>query len=372
MQQGGQDEATRKKLYSVGGMKSGMRLKSTGGFSLGNVRVDFDPEYSAGSEISDDQKLALSEGAGPLAADVARNWLALGDDIGPAANGRQLPSSDKQKAESAAVRRRLAQLATDFGTGTGEFAPTTKDNKSLWSAVKDSAKVPWNLAMDAAELGEYTPLGMMQRGAYRAAGWDLPRPAELRAGYETPAFGLSLEFLAPLVPVSRIARIPRTLGGAAFVEGKFVHDLKPLTNLELYGREISRTPDEAVALLRRVGHDADELAGYRFVKLSDGQIDEAEDVEAMGLLMRGSREDIEFARAAFKDQKDITDEYQSMQIGTYFHGEANAWRRGDTFIIIGTHELGYDPVEMALHLEMGTKRGLADMGKDLNSCGKPK
>ncbi|WP_426337887.1 hypothetical protein ACN9MZ_15505 [Pseudoduganella sp. S-14] len=103
-----------------------------------------------------------------------------------------------------------------------------------------------------------------------------------------------------------------------------------------------------------------------------GQIDEAEGVEAMGLLMRGSREDIEFARAAFKDQKDITDEYQSMQIGTYFHGEANAWRRGDTFIIIGTHEPGYDPVEMALHLEMGTKRGLADMGKDLNSCGKPK
>ncbi|KQZ27059.1 hypothetical protein [Duganella sp. Root1480D1] len=103
-----------------------------------------------------------------------------------------------------------------------------------------------------------------------------------------------------------------------------------------------------------------------------GEVEKGAGVEAMGLIMRGSREDIDFARAAFKDGKDITAEYQTNRIGTHFFGEAYAWQRGDTFIVLGTHEPGYDPLEMALHLEMGTKRGLTELDKDSNSCEKKK
>jgi hypothetical protein len=136
--------------------------------------------------------------------------------------------------------------------------------------VKDTGRAVWNTGVSVLELGEIAdPLEGIRRSAYRSIGIEIPKASDFRATYDTPAFGLTLEVLAPMVPASRLLGAPRSLGGAAFVEGKFVHDLRPLSNLELYGQAATRTPDEAVQLLQRVGHDPEVLSQYRIVKLSD-------------------------------------------------------------------------------------------------------
>lgn len=200
--------------------------------------------------------------------------MAAFDDepIGPAANGRQIRPSKDQIAASAALRARIGQTASDFWNGTGQFVPTTADNQSLWSAVKDTGRAVWNLGVDVLELGEMVdPLAGVRRTAYRSIGMEIPKASDFRAIYDTPAFGLTVEVLAPMVPASRLLGAPRSLGGAAFIEGKFVHDLKPLSNLELYGQAVTRTPDQALQLLQRVGHDPEVLSQYRVVKLSDSE-----------------------------------------------------------------------------------------------------
>jgi hypothetical protein len=220
--------------------------------------------------ITSAQRRALNAGAGPLTAAAAEEWVAFDDEpIGPAANGSRAPLSEAQKAANAAMRARVAKTASDFWSGTGGFAPTTPDSQSLTSALKDAGKAVWNLGMDALSLAEMAdPFANIRRTGYKSLGIELPSASDFRATYDTPAFGLTVEVLAPLVPVAKLLGAPRSLGGAAFVEGKYVHDLKPLTNLELYGTAATRTPDEALQLLQRVGHDAEELAQYRFVKLS--------------------------------------------------------------------------------------------------------
>ena len=229
-------------------------------------------ELSAAS-LTQAQVRALQGGAGPLTDTAAQQWLAFEDEpIGPAANGRQLPPSQANRAASAALRAHIAKTASDFWGGTGEFAPTSPDSRGGISALKDTGKAIWNLGVDAATIGELiNPFSAMQRVGYQLFGVGLPPASDFRATYDTPAFGLTMEVLAPMVPVGRLLGAPRSLGGAAFIEGKFVHDLKPLSNLELYGTAATRTPDEALQLLQRVGHDAETLAEYRFVKLSDAE-----------------------------------------------------------------------------------------------------
>ncbi|MGO4703066.1 hypothetical protein [Dyella sp. 2RAB6] len=74
----------------------------------------------------------------------------------------------------------------------------------------------------------------------------------------------------PVMPVMEQA-VPNSFSGAAFTEGKFLHDITPRTNLEIYGQAISRTPSEAKEILLKIGHDADTLDGYNFVKLTHSQ-----------------------------------------------------------------------------------------------------
>lgn len=167
------------------------------------------------------------------------------------------------------MRAQVAQVANDFWHGTGSFVPTGRDHRGWLSAVKDTGRAAWNLGVDVLALAEIAdPLDATRRAAYRSSGIELPSAAQLRATYDTPAFGLTLEILAPLVPARRLLGAPHALGGAAFVEGKFVHSLTPRSNLELHGRAITRTPEEALQLLERVGHDPAVLAEYRIVKLS--------------------------------------------------------------------------------------------------------
>ncbi|MFC4161874.1 hypothetical protein [Chitinimonas lacunae] len=69
----------------------------------------------------------------------------------------------------------------------------------------------------------------------------------------------------------RLFSVPNSFSGAAFTEGKFLHDIVPRTNLEIYGEAISRTPSEAKEILLKIGHDAETLDGYNFVKLTQSQ-----------------------------------------------------------------------------------------------------
>jgi hypothetical protein len=217
------------------------------------------------------QMAAMQAGAGPLTAQAAQAWIALTDEpIGPAANGRPHRPSRAQVEASAALRTQVAQVASDFWHGTGQFAPTAPGNGSLISAVTDTGRAAWNLGVDVLSLAEQAdPLAGWRRSLYGSIGIDIPAPSSFRATYDTPAFGLAVEGLLPFVPAGRLLGAPRSLGGAAFVDGLFVHDLKPLSNLELYGQAATRTPDEALQLLQRVGHDPEVLSQYRIVKLSD-------------------------------------------------------------------------------------------------------
>jgi hypothetical protein len=219
------------------------------------------------------QLQALNMGAGPLTPQAAQEWVAYTEQaIGPAANGRHLPPSKAYLEATAAWRASASQAARDFWNGTGPFAPTVNGNGSLLSALTDVGRAAWNMGVEAASLVDMIdPLASPRRSVYESFGIDIPQFSGLRATYDTPAFGLTLEMLSPFVPLSRLHGTPRTLGGAAFVDGMFVHDLKPLSNLELYGQAVTRTPEEALQLLQRVGHDSDVLSQYQIVKLTDHQ-----------------------------------------------------------------------------------------------------
>ncbi|WP_041945974.1 hypothetical protein [Variovorax paradoxus] len=112
------------------------------------------------------------------------------------------------------MRARVAKTASDFWNGTGGFAPTTPDSQSLTSALKDTAKVAWNLGMDALSIAEMAdPFANIRRTGYKALGIELPSASDFRATYDTPAFGLTTEVLAPMVPVAKLLGAPRSLGG---------------------------------------------------------------------------------------------------------------------------------------------------------------
>jgi hypothetical protein len=220
--------------------------------------------------LTDAQMRAMRAGAGPLTAQAAQAWTDIEDQpIGPAANGRQLPPSKEQVAASAAARARTAKFVSDWWKGSGQFSPTTANNQNPWSAFKDTGLAVWNTGVGLLEVVDSSALNGVQRAAYRSIGVEIPAVSEFRAAYDTPAYGLTMEVLTPFLPARKLLGAPRSLGGAAFVEGKFVHDLKPLSNLELYGQAVTRTPDEALQLLQRVGHDPEVLSQYRIVKLSD-------------------------------------------------------------------------------------------------------
>jgi len=69
-------------------------------------------------------------------------------------------------------------------------------------------------------------------------------------------------------------------GGPMLVNRTWVSSLKLRSNAELYGQAITRTPAEAVKLLEKVGHDAEMLKEYDFVKLSETAY--KHDAEALG------------------------------------------------------------------------------------------
>jgi hypothetical protein len=222
-------------------------------------------------QITEAQLKAMRAGLGPLSAEAAQVWAEAEDQvIGPAANGHVVKPTKEQIAARAELRARIQQTASEFWNGTGAFAPTTADNQTLASALKDTGRAVWNLGVGLGSLAEMAdPFDALKRSVFQQNGLSYPRASDFRATYDTPAFGHTVELSAPFVPLSKMLRAPRSLGGAAFLEGKFVHDLKPVSNLELYGKAATRTPEEALQILQRVGHDPEVLAEYRIVKLSD-------------------------------------------------------------------------------------------------------
>lgn len=92
--------------------------------------------------------------------------------------------------------QRIGDGVQEFLTGMGDFAPTTTDNQTLWSATKDTARAGYNLVLFGAQVGEaINPLAPIQREISSALGFDLPFASDLRATYDTPSFGLTVDFL---------------------------------------------------------------------------------------------------------------------------------------------------------------------------------
>jgi hypothetical protein len=60
----------------------------------------------------------------------------------------------------------------------------------------------------------------------------------------------------------------RVSGGAAYVNGKYVHGLVPRSNLEVYGSPIVRGTEDIPAIMQRVGVDTE---GYRFAEMTEAQ-----------------------------------------------------------------------------------------------------
>jgi hypothetical protein len=58
-------------------------------------------------------------------------------------------------------------------------------------------------------------------------------------------------------------------GGAAFRNGIYVHGINARSNAEIYGKAITRTPDEAKVILQKLGYDKDLLGEYHFIPLDD-------------------------------------------------------------------------------------------------------
>ncbi|WP_444929710.1 RHS repeat domain-containing protein [Microbulbifer sp. SSSA002] len=132
------------------------------------------------------------------------------------------------------------------------------------------------------EVGEFTqqdPVGLL--GGSNSYQY-VPNPVEwvdpsgLTAAKEDP----SRQVNAIAGPQVQKGVVPDSVGGAAFVGGKYVHSLKPRTNLDVYGEAITRTPDEAKGILQKLGFDKELLDEYHFIPLSGD--DYARRVKALG------------------------------------------------------------------------------------------
>jgi hypothetical protein len=92
-------------------------------------------------------------------------------------------------------------------------------------------------------------------------------------------------------------------------------------------------------------------------------------VAVVGYLMRGTKPDIDSAIAYFdKKYVNVTSEELQTKKWEHYYGFSRAWRNGDQYIVLGQHEPGYDPLEISLHLSIGSEAGLEVSGADLNSC----
>ncbi|SDY36060.1 YD repeat-containing protein [Lysobacter sp. yr284] len=52
-------------------------------------------------------------------------------------------------------------------------------------------------------------------------------------------------------------------------QGHYYQSIKPLSNLEVYGEHITRTPAEALAIMEKIGYHAEELEKYHIISLTE-------------------------------------------------------------------------------------------------------
>jgi hypothetical protein len=99
----------------------------------------------------------------------------------------------------------VPQPVVDFINGQGAYAPTVRDNTTLGSALRDTGRGIIN-----AGLGGVESLGNLLSGALPGAPDYVPFTEKLRAQYETPVFGNTVEVLTGIGAVrvlgSRLSR----------------------------------------------------------------------------------------------------------------------------------------------------------------------
>jgi hypothetical protein len=120
---------------------------------------------------------------GATASDAPEGF-EVGDLL--AANGPAVGAMRSSEARAASeanfkdLKQRVSQKVGDFWAGEGEFAPTTADNQSLWSAVKDTGRAAWNVVVGVGELSEMTPQSLLLRRFNEdVLGLEMPRAAKL-------------------------------------------------------------------------------------------------------------------------------------------------------------------------------------------------
>ena len=165
--------------------------------------------------------------------------------------------STRQRAQAHALGMYDAGVGAAESAGYSFGIVGTPESRAAWAiqASKDSVASIMRFVDD--------PIGSVGTWWNNLTGNDPGAIRQATAQGTGVVIGLTGGFVA-----KRLSTV-RSTGGAAFVNGMFVHELKPVSNLELYGTAITRTPGEAVQILKNVGHDSQMLSQYKFVKLSD-------------------------------------------------------------------------------------------------------
>lgn len=210
------------------------------------------------------------------------NWYS-GTSFGGSGVGQRMLGQTRQLPHWNAdgIRRAVLPTVTEWGE---------RGKSGSWFDYQiGKGKAAVNLARDLTQMViNVTPALGLQRSLM--AGAEIPQLPRFEYS-DRELFGAAeLEFAAAVAP--ELSVLGRTSGAlrvstgftrdhvgdasgnftaAAFREGKYLHDIVPRTNLEIYGEAISRTPSEAKEILVKIGHDPDVLDGYNFVKLTDSE-----------------------------------------------------------------------------------------------------
>ena len=97
---------------------------------------------------------------------------------------------------------------SDWWNEEGNFAPTTPDNQTAWSAFKDTGRAFWNVGLGIGKMVEGNSNPLVFVPGYPNV-WD-----DHRATYDTPKFGVALEFLIP-VPTGKLMMPARAMSNGA-------------------------------------------------------------------------------------------------------------------------------------------------------------
>jgi hypothetical protein len=213
----------------------------------------------------------------------------------------------------------------------------------------------------------FSPLDFLTPGGIRSAGSALLRSglglasrvagADIFGSILAGGQALRARFSATAGFISRLRDPQLFEGGAAFIAGKgYFASIKPLTNLELYGTDVTRTAADIPAILQKVGFEAEDLARYRFVRLTEQEY--ADQVATRAATYRNAEGEF-FARYG-------PNVFNSNSTISFAKDIASKNSRGETFIPIYINPVVFNSDEhiiQALSHEIFEIEGLASVAK---------